>query len=67
MRFKGQKVEFDDLHKNHDNDDDGNHNPYVDYENRPIKPLDKNMFFKQLSEFSELSSEELEKMKEKYV
>lgn len=47
------------------NDTKSNQNAYVDYENRPIKPLDPNMFYKQLSEFSELSSEELEKMKER--
>lgn len=39
-------------------------NRYIDYDNRPIKPLDANFLNKQLSEYSEISSEELEKMKE---
>ena len=36
---------------------------YKDYDNRPIKPLDQNLLYKQLSEYSEMSSEEYEQMK----
>jgi hypothetical protein len=34
-----------------------------DYDNRPIKPLDPNLLNKQLSEFSEMSSEEYEQLR----
>lgn len=40
---------------------------YMDYDNRPIKPLDTNAFYKQISEFSEVSGEELEEMRQKVV
>ncbi|CAF1034133.1 unnamed protein product [Brachionus calyciflorus] len=42
-----------------------NNNKYLEYENRPIKPLDTNAFYKQISEFSEISGEELEEMRNK--
>ncbi|RNA31872.1 centrosomal of 97 kDa [Brachionus plicatilis] len=40
---------------------------YLEYDNRPIKPLDTNAFYKQISEFSEVSGEELEEMRKKVV
>lgn len=43
--------------------DHANKTRYDDYDSRPIKPLDKNLFDKQLSEYTEISNEELEELK----
>lgn len=40
-------------------------NKYIDYDNRPIKPLDQSLLKKQLMEYTELSTEELDKIKQK--
>jgi hypothetical protein len=40
---------------------------YVDYDNRPIKPLDQNVLNEKLSEYTEMSKEELESLRKKYV
>lgn len=68
LSFKGDKLrnkfnsrlesEMDDL-------DSVNKSKYEDYDSRPIKPLDKTVFNKQLSEFAEVSSEELEQLKQR--
>lgn len=38
---------------------------YVDYDNRPIKPLDTNTLYQQLAEYKEVTPEEIEEMREK--
>ena len=43
--------------------DHANKSRYEDYDSRPIKPLDKNVLNKQLSEFTEVPLEEMEKLK----
>ena len=45
--------------------DNANKTRYDEYDRRPIKPLDKNLFEKQLSEYTEISNEELEELKHK--
>lgn len=40
---------------------------YYDYDNRPIKPMDPNMFIKQLDEYVEPTPEELAELKKKAV
>lgn len=47
--------------------DDGNKTRYDEYDSRPIKPLDKNVLDKQLSEYNEISSEELEQLKKRTI
>ena len=39
---------------------------YVDYDNRPIKPLDQNVLNEKLSEYTEMSKEEMENLRKKY-
>ena len=48
-----------------DSDPNVNKSRYEDYDNRPIKPLDTNLFEKQLSEYTEMSTEEMELLKKK--
>lgn len=54
---------------NHQNHDESvmNKSKYVDYDNRPIKPLDPNKLNKELSQYTELSKEELELLRNKYA
>ena len=47
------------------NSDILNTSKYTDYESRPIKPLDQNKLNKQLSEYPELTKEELDIIKER--
>ena len=42
-----------------------NKQKYVDYDNRPIKPLDQNVLNEKLSEYTEMSKEELESLRKK--
>ncbi len=46
-------------------DSEKNAKVYEDYDNRPIKPLDPNLLNQQLSEYSEISNDELEQMRNK--
>jgi hypothetical protein len=48
-------------------DSEKNTKVYEDYDNRPIKPLDPNLLNQQLSEYSEISNDELEQMRNKYL
>ncbi len=61
----GRQNRQDKMTNNTNNKD--NESRYVDYDNRPIKPLDTNLLNKQLTEYPEMSPEEMEKMKERYV
>jgi hypothetical protein len=41
-----------------------NKSRYIEYDNRPIKPLDQNMLHEKLSQFTEMSLEELETLRQ---
>ena len=46
---------------------DPNRSKYSDYDSRPIKPLDPNKLKNQLSEYTELTDEELQLLKQRTV
>ena len=55
---------FDDDYSDYDRI---NRSKYEEYDSRPIKPLDANIFNKQLEQYAEMSKDELERLKNRLI